>query len=250
MPRRQRLRRGRERDTPVPSFGFYPSITCRKTNLASLSSRRVAQRDERQPSSAHRQKEARTQLAPGPRHHVGSLRESRAEGQGHAHLIYIYCCSDTCCRPASMAPTKSPLPISAMGRHGRPDAISDPVRTTRNGATRSGLGKRILENPSGARNDAPSAHDRHPLRSLPERTPAGYDPISSASGDIDASTRRAQRCVLAVLPRGACKTLPSATHGACARTLQAGALRHGAVLGMEAAVRGCRGEAGCAAARP
>lgn len=47
--------------------------------------------------------------------------------------------------------------------------------------------------PSGARNDAPSAHDRHPLRSLPERTPAGYDPVSSASGDTDAVTQRAQR---------------------------------------------------------
>lgn len=249
MPRRQRLRRGRELNTHAPFFGFYPSVTCRKTNLASLSSRRVARRDERQPSSTHKQKEARTQLAPGPRHHVGSLRESRAEGQGHAHLIFILLLGHV-------------LPPGLYGAHEEPAASLDhgTTRTPRrhlgpradNAERGDAVGPREAHfgEPSGARNDAPSAHDRHPLRSLPERTPAGYDPVSSASGDIDASARRAQRCVLAVLPREARETLPSATHGACARTLQAGALRHGAVLGMEAAVRGCRGEAGCAAARP
>lgn len=148
MSRHQRLRRGRKRATPAPSSGFYPSITCRKTDLVSLSSRRVALQDEWQPSSTHKQKEARTRLAPGPRHHVSSLRESRVEEQGHAHLIYI-ACSDMCCRPASMAPTKSPLPISATGRRRRPDAISNPMRTTRNGAMWSGLGEAHFGEPSG-----------------------------------------------------------------------------------------------------
>lgn len=146
MPRRQRLRRGRERDTPVPSFGFYPSITCRKTNLASLSSRRVALRDERQPSSAHRQKEARTQLAPGPRHHVGSLHESRAEGQGHAHLIYIAARTRAAARPLWR-----PRRARCQSRPWDDTDAQTPSRTPcgqrGTGRCSRALGKRLLENP-------------------------------------------------------------------------------------------------------
>ena len=234
MPQRQRLQ-GRRKATPAPSSGFYPSLTCRKTDLASFSFRRVALRDERQPSSTHKQKEARTRLTPGPRHHVGPLRESHAEEQGHAHLIY--------CLLGYV------LPPGLYGAH------EEPAANLGHGTTQTPRRHLGPHADNAERGDVVGPRGSAFWKTLWHAAPhrrAKSDALYLWPGRSVDATRLHER-----LPhRKACSGTRNdasprlATHGACVRTLQTGALRHGTALDMEAAVRGCRGEAGCATARP